>query len=310
MHIVVALALPDVVAFDLSIPAQIFGHREERDRYEFVVSAPRTGPVPSTTGFSVEATAGLDALTAADTIIVPGYWPPKDPPSDVAAALVAAARRGARIASICIGAFALAYAGLLDGLEATTHWQHANELANRFPAVQVMPNRLFVDEGSILTGAGVAAGIDLCLHMYRNDHGADAAAAVASRMVVSLNRPGGQAQHTPRGAPRSSAGDMAETCQWAAARLREPLTVADLAAHAGASPRTLARRFVEETGMTPLRWITAQRVIEARRLLESTSLSIDDVAAESGLGTAADLRLQLAREISTTPTAYRAAFRR
>jgi transcriptional regulator GlxA family with amidase domain len=308
MHTIVALALPDVVAFDLSIPAQIFGHREERDRYEFAVCARHAGPVPSTTGFSVEATTGLDALSTADTIVVPGYWPPKDPPPDVAAALQAAARRGARIASICIGAFALAGAGLLDGHEATTHWQHADELASRFPAIRVLPNRLFVDQGSILTGAGVAAGIDLCLHMYRNDHGADAAAAVANRMVVFLNRPGDQAQHAPRPAPRPPAGNMAETCQWAATRLSEPLTVAGLASHAGVSPRTLARRFAEETGMTPLRWITAQRVLEARRLLETTDLSIDDVASRSGLGTAANLRLQLARDISTTPTAYRAAF--
>lgn len=310
MHTVTALALPDVVAFDLSIPAQIFGHRDERNHYRFTVCAQRPGPVPSTTGFSIDATAGLEALGTADTIIVPGYWPPKDPPPQVADALAAAARRGARVASICIGAFALAGAGLLDGLEATTHWQHADELASRFPAVRVLPNRLFVDEGTILTGAGVAAGIDLCLHMYRDDHGADAAAAVASRMVVFLNRPGDQAQHTAPPGPRPAAGDMAETCQWAAARLAEPLTIADLAARARVSPRTLARRFTEQTGMTPLRWLTVQRIIEARRLLESTDLSVDDIAARSGLGTAANLRLQLARELSTTPTAYRAAFRR
>jgi transcriptional regulator GlxA family with amidase domain len=310
MHTVAALAIADVVVFDLAIPAQIFGHRDERDRYAFTVCAQRPGLVPSTTGFGVEATAGLDALATADTIVVAGYWPPKDPPAEAAAALRAAAARGARIASICVGAFALAGAGLLDGREATTHWEHADELAGRFPAVRVSPNRLFVDEGTILTGAGVAAGIDLCLHMYRCDQGAEAAAAVARRMVVFLNRPGDQAQHTPRPAGRPAAGDIAETCQWAAARLAEPLTVADLAAHAGVSPRTLARRFADETGLPPLRWITAQRVLEARRLLETTGLGIDDVAARSGLGTAANLRLLLAREMSTTPTAYRAAFRR
>ena len=309
MHTVVALALPDVVAFDLSIPAQIFGHLEERDRYAFTVSAQRAGSVPSSTGFSIEATADLDALAQADTVIVPGYQPPKDPPPDVVAALQEASRRGARIASICIGAFALAGAGLLDGREATTHWQHTDELASRFPAVRVRPNRLFVDEGIILTGAGVAAGIDLCLHMYRKDHGAEAATAVANRMVVSLNRPGGQAQHTPRHTPSPAGEDIAETCQWAATHLKEALTVADLARHARLSARTLARRFTEETGMAPMRWIAAQRVLEARRLLESTDLSIDDVAAESGLGTAANLRIHFTREISTTPTAYRAAYR-
>jgi transcriptional regulator GlxA family with amidase domain len=310
MHNVVALALPEVVAFDLSTPAQVFGHREERERYQFSVCAEEPGPVTSTTGFAVTATAGLQALATADTVMVPGYWPLTEPSAPVVSALTEAARRGARIASICIGAFALAGAGLLDGREATTHWQHADELAMRFPAVRVSPNLLFIDEGDILTSAGVAAGIDLCLHMYRADHGAEAASAVANRMVVSLNRPGGQAQHTPRRAPGPSPGDMAETCQWAAARLREPLTVADFARHARMSPRTLARRFVEQTGMTPLQWITAQRVIEARRLLETTELSIDDVAARSGLGSAANLRLHLAREVTTTPTAYRAAFRR
>ena len=310
MHNVVALALPDVVAFDLAIPAQVFGHTEERDRYAFTVCARRAGSVPTSTGFSIEATAGLSALAAADTIFVPGYQPPKDPPPDVVAALRAASRRGARIASICIGAFALAGAGLLDGLEATTHWQWADELASRFPAVRVSPNLLFVDEGSILTGAGVAAGIDLCLHMYRNDHGAEAAAAVANRMVVSLNRPGGQAQHTPRHTGSPVGEDMAELCQWAAAHLKEPLTIADLARQANVSPRTLARRFADTTGTAPMRWITVQRVLEARRLLESTDLSVDDVALESGLGSAANLRLHFAREISTTPTAYRDAYRR
>lgn len=310
MHNVVALALPDVVAFDLSIPAQVFGHTEERDRYAFTVCARRAGSVPTSTGFSIEATHGLSALARADTIFVPGYQPPKDPPPDVVAALRAASRRGARIASICIGAFALAGAGLLDGLEATTHWQWADELASRFPAVRVSPNLLFVDEGSILTGAGVAAGIDLCLHMYRNDHGAEAAAAVANRMVVSLNRPGGQAQHTPRHIGSPAGEDMAELCQWAASHLKEPLTIADLARQANVSPRTLARRFADTTGTAPMRWITVQRVLEARRLLESTDLSVDDVALESGLGTAANLRLHFAREISTTPTAYRDAYRR
>ena len=311
MHNVVALALPDVVAFDLSIPAQIFGHREERDRYAFTVCAPHPGPVPSTTGFSIEAAAGLSALETADTVIVPGYWPPKNPPSAAAAALRAAARRGTRIASICIGAFALAGAGLLDGLEATTHWQHADELAARFPAVRVSPNRLFVDQGTILTGAGVAAGIDLCLHLYRADHGADAAAAVARRMVVFLNRPGDQAQHAPQSAPHPAGGSgMGPTCAWALAHLAEPLTVADLAARAAVSPRTLARRFAAETGLTPVRWLTVQRVLEARRLLETTDLGVDDVARRSGLGTAANLRLVLAREVAATPTAYRAAFRR
>src|SRR5215469_14152323 len=200
MHNVVALALPEVVAFDLSIPAQVFGHREERERYQFSVCAEEPGPVPSTTGFAVTATAGLEALATADTVMVPGYWPLTEPSAPVVSALTEAARRGARIASICIGAFALAGAGLLDGRDATTHWQHADELAMRFPAVRVAPNLLFIDEGDILTSAGVAAGIDLCLHIDRGDHGAEAAAAVANRMVVSLNRPAARPSTRP-GAP-------------------------------------------------------------------------------------------------------------
>ncbi|MCU1683734.1 MAG: transcriptional regulator, AraC family with amidase-like domain [Amycolatopsis sp.] len=309
MHKVVALALGDVVAFDLSIPAQIFGHRTERERYEFTVCGERAGSVQSTTGFAVRATAGLDALTSADTVIVPGYHPIDDPSPRVARALRAAAERGARIASVCTGAFALAGAGLLDGRTATTHWQDAAELASRFPRVRVSPDVLYVDEGQLLTSAGVAAGIDLCLHLYRNDQGAAAAAEVAQRMVVALHRVGGQAQHLRRTLPETGTGGLAETCDWAVDHLDRPLTVYQLAQHAGYSPRTFARRFRAEIGMTPLRWLTAQRLLEARRLLESTDLSIDEVARLCGLGTAANLRLHLARDATTTPTAYRTAFR-
>src|SRR5262249_25695545 len=176
MHRVVAVAVPEVVAFDLSIPAQIFGHISERHRYRFTVCAQEPGLIDTTTGFALYANAPLDAVRSADTVIVPGFMPLHDPGPAVAAALRDAAERGARIASVCIGAFALAAAGLLDGRQATTHWEHAEELAVRYPAVRVNPGVLYVDEGQILTSAGVAAGIDLCLHMVRNDHGAAAAA--------------------------------------------------------------------------------------------------------------------------------------
>jgi transcriptional regulator GlxA family with amidase domain len=189
VHHVVALALPDVVAFDLSVPAQVFGHRTERGRYAFTVCAQRPGPVPSTTGFALQAGAGLAALRTADTVIVPGFWPLDDPPRAVLDALRHAAARGARVASVCTGAFALGAAGLLDGRVATTHWQHAAEFAGRFPAVRLRPDALYADEGQLLTSAGVAAGIDLCLHLYRNDHGAEAAAGVARRMVAAVHRP-------------------------------------------------------------------------------------------------------------------------
>ncbi|HEY3980567.1 MAG TPA: helix-turn-helix domain-containing protein [Streptosporangiaceae bacterium] len=308
MHHVVALALPDVVAFDLSVPAQVFGHRTERERYAFTVCAERPGIVPSTTGFALQAAAGLEALRTAGTVIVPGFWPLDDPPPAVLDALRHAAARGARVASVCTGAFALAAAGLLDGHGATTHWQHAAEFAARFPAVRLRPDALYVDEGQLLTSAGVAAGIDLCLHLYRNDHGAEAAAGVARRMVAAVHRPGGQAQFVQRPIPRRGAG-LAGTCAWAVSEIERPLTVTELARHAGFAPRTFARRFLAETGMTPRRWLTAQRLLEARRLLEATDLTVDEIARRCGLGTAANLRLNLARDAATTPSAYRSAFR-
>ncbi len=308
MHRVVALALPEVVAFDLTIPAQVFGHRDERERYSFTVAAERAGPVPSTTGFAVQAPHGLEALASADTVIVPGYVPHDPPSPPVLRALRSAGRRGARVVSVCTGAFALAAAGLLDGLRATTHWRDAGELAARHPEVEVDPDVLYIDAGAVMTSAGVAAGIDLCLHLVRTDHGEQAAAGVARRMVVAPHREGGQAQFLQRPLPPPGTG-LAATCTWALGRLDQPLTVADLARHAGWAPRTFARHFGVETGTTPLRWLAAQRVLEARRLLEATDLPVDQVAARCGLGTAANLRLHLARDADTTPTAYRRAYR-
>jgi transcriptional regulator GlxA family with amidase domain len=304
MHRIVALALPDVVAFDLSVPAQIFGHRDEQDRYEFTVCAQRPGPVPTTTGFSIETTAGIDALTTADTVIVPGFFPLDAPPEPVLEALRNAS---GRMVSVCTGAFALAAAGRLDGRTATTHWRDADELAARFPKIDVRPDVLYVDEGDVLTSAGVAAAIDLCLHLYRTDHGADHAARVARRMVVAPHRSGGQAQFVDRPIPDGTG--LADTCAWVVRRLHEPTTVDDMARHAGYAPRTFARHFRAETGLTPLRWLTAQRLLEARRLLEATGLPVDEIARRCGLGTAPNLRLHLARESATTPTAYRTAFR-
>jgi transcriptional regulator GlxA family with amidase domain len=307
MHRVVALALPDVVAFDLAIPAQVFGHRDEAD-YAFAVCAAQAGPVPSTTGFPVQAPSGLEALSRADTVVVPGYAPHDPPAPDVVDALRTAADRGARMVSVCTGAFALAAAGLLDGRRATTHWRDATELAARHPAVEVDADVLYVDEGQVLTSAGVAAGIDLCLHLVRQDLGEEAAARIARRMVVAPHRDGGQAQFLQRPLPPAGSG-LAATTAWARARLAEPLTVADLARHAGWAPRTFARRFLAETGTTPLRWLAAQRLAEARRLLETSDLPVDQVAARCGLGTAANLRLHLARDAGTTPSAYRRTYR-
>jgi AraC family transcriptional activator FtrA len=307
LHSVVALALPDVVLFDLAIPAQVFGHRSEIERYRFAVAAPVPGPVPCTTGSTVHAEHGLEALSTADTVVVPGYWPLAPPGNDVRTALRAAAARGARVVSVCTGAFALAAAGLLDHRRATTHWHHTDELADRHPAVTVDPDVLWVDEGQVLTSAGVAAGIDLCLHLVRIDHGSEAAVRIARRMVVAPHRDGGQAQWLQRPVPPPGRG-LSATCAWALEHVHEPLTVADLARHAGWAPRTLARRFVAETGMAPLRWLTAQRLRHARHLLEASDLPVQEIATRCGLGTAANLRLHLARDADTTPTAYRAAY--
>ena len=308
VHRVVILAIAEVVAFDLAIPAQIFGHREERGRYSVSVCAENARVVPSTTGFGLTVDGDLSLLTTADTIIVPGYWPLVDPSPAVCAGLRAAAARGSRIASICVGAFALAAAGLLDGRLAATHWQEAGELQKRFPRVDVRSDVLYIDEGDVLTSAGVAAGIDLCLHMYTLDHGASEAARVSRRMVAPLHRAGGQAQFIERPLPTSPADSaIGDACLWAHGRLSHPLTVASMADYAHMSPRSFARRFRAETGSTPRQWLSHQRVLEACRLLESTRLAVDEVARRSGLGGPDNLRLHVLRQTGRTPTAYRAS---
>ena len=210
--------------------------------------------------------------------------------------------------SICTGAFALAAAGLLDGRRATTHWRYAARLAAMFPAVTVDPDVLFVDEGDVLTSAGVAAGIDLCLHIVRADFGAEVANAIARRIVVAPHRDGGQRQFIQRPLPADGGQGLGETREWMLQRLQAPLTVDAMARHARYSPRTFARRFQAETGTTPMQWLIRQRVVEAQRLLEHTSLGVDAVAARSGLGTAAALRKHFARCVGTSPSAYRRAF--
>jgi len=309
MHEIVVLAVDSVVAFDLSIPAQIFGHRDERHRYRLTVCAEQPGPVQTSTGFAIVAGAGLAALRRADTVIVPGF---ENTGAEIAPAVVAAVRaadrRGARMVSICTGAFALAAAGLLDGRRATTHWRYAERLARAFPRVTVEPDLLYVDEGDILTSAGVAAGIDLCLHLVRRDHGAEAANAVARRMCVAAHRDGGQAQFAEHPLPPAEGDGLAATRAWMDARLGEPLTVAEMARHAGYSPRSFARRFRAETGTTPLQWLIARRVRAAQRLLEASALSVEEVGARCGFGGAIGLRQHFSRVVGTSPTAYRRAF--
>jgi transcriptional regulator GlxA family with amidase domain len=310
MHRVVALALDEVVAFDLSIPAQVFGHRDERDRYDFAVCGERRGAIRTTTGFDVVATHGLGALRRADTIVVPGIWDlDAVPPDRALSALRAADRRGARLVSICTGAFVLAAAGVLDGRRVTTHWRDAAALRSRYPQLDVDPDVLYVDEGRVLTSAGVAAGIDLCLHLVARDHGAEAAAAIARRMVVAPHRGGGQAQFVERALPPASGDGLQATREWMLERLDRPLSVREMARHAARSERSFARHFRAETGTTPLRWLHEQRLLHARRLLEQSDLPIEQVAASSGFGTATTLREHFGRAVHTTPTAYRRAFK-
>jgi AraC family transcriptional regulator, transcriptional activator FtrA len=234
----------------------------------------------------------------------------RGPPTRLVEALRRSYRSGARIVSLCSGAFVLAAAGLLDGRRATTHWMYAGELAGRFPEVEVDPNVLYVDQGRILTSAGTAAGIDLCLHLVRLDYGAEVANAFARRMVVPPHRDGGQAQYvrTPV-AKGPGEGPLMQTLEWAIANLGLPLTVADMSHHARMSARTFARRFREVTGTTPLRWVLKQRVLAAQRRLESSEDPVERVAQDCGFGTSATLRLHFGREVGVSPTRYRETFK-
>ncbi|MFJ3639707.1 GlxA family transcriptional regulator [Streptomyces sp. NPDC090108] len=307
-HQVMVLVLEGALPLDVGIPTQVF-HSRAGLPYELTVCGVAAGTVPSDEGFGYTVPHGLDALDRADTVIVPGYAPAGRPiPAAVHDALRSAHARGARIASICYGAFALADAGLLAGRRATTHWDTADLLALRHPDIVVEPNVLFVDEGSVLTSAGVAAGIDLCLHMVRSDLGVSAANDIARRLVTAPHRSGGQAQYVPRSSPAPHGDTLAATREWALTRLHEPLTAAEFAAHARMSPRTFMRRFTEETGDTPLQWVLRARVDAARALLETTRLPVDQIAERVGLGTGSNLRLRFRRILDVSPSEYRAAF--
>jgi AraC family transcriptional activator FtrA len=312
MHRVAGLCLEGTVVFDLAAPAQVLMSATRaggEPLYRVSTCSAGGKEVTTTTGFTLTPQGGLEALAEAETILVPGYAAIFDPPpAAVLKALREAAARGARVLSVCTGAFALAHAGLLDGRRATTHWAWADELAARFPAVRVEPASLYVDEGDVMTSAGLSTGIDLALHVVRKDFGAAVGATAARRMVAPPHREGGQAQFIERPA-EDGIGSLEETRRWAAERLSEPLDVAAMARHAAVSPRTFARRFREETGTTPLQWLLSQRVVEARRLLEETDLSVEAIAWRAGFGTAASLRDHFRRATSTTPTAYRRSFR-
>jgi transcriptional regulator GlxA family with amidase domain len=312
-HLVAVLALDGVVALDLGVPSQVFGSARYPDLkrlYEVHVCTPDGGPVRSAAGFSILPDHGLDLLARADTVIVSGLHVRSRQLAGTARvrdALRAAAGR-ARIMSICTGAFVLAAAGLLDGRPATTHWAHAQRFRDLYPEVKLDPDVLFVDDGDVLTSAGVAAGIDLCLHVVRSDHGSEVANRAARRCVVPPWRDGGQSQFIERPVPAATGTTTASTRAWAAGRLHEALALSTMAKHARMSLRTFTRRFREETGMSPGRWVTLQRVEHARQLLETTDLPIDAVAQQAGFGTAASLRQHMHAAVGVAPNAYRRAF--
>jgi transcriptional regulator GlxA family with amidase domain len=278
------------------------------------VCTPDGAPVRSAAGFRVLADHGLEALDGADTVVVAGITDRqllRDGRLDagVSVALRAATARGVRIMSICTGAFVLAAAGLLDGRPATTHWYYAGQFRRLFPAVRLDPDVLFVDDGQVLTSAGVAAGVDLCLHVVRHDHGSAVANQAARRCVVPPWRAGGQSQFIPRTVPESVASATTPAREWALHHLDEPLDLGTLAAQVQMSVRTFTRRFREETGLSPAKWVAQQRVERARLLLETTDLPIDAVARRSGFGTGAALRQQLGTSLGVAPSAYRNTFR-
>jgi transcriptional regulator GlxA family with amidase domain len=316
-HRVAVLALDRVVPFDLGIPARVFGaaHGPDGERlYEVVTCSIGGAPVRTSADFTIVVDHDESVLAAADTVIVATQEPEgrlRDEgvlPEAVAGAL-ATVPPETRLVTICTGSFVLAAAGLLDGMPATTHWMQAERFRRLFPRVDLRPDVLFVDNGRTLTSAGGAAGVDLCLHIVRADHGSDVANAAARRCVVPPWREGGQAQFIEHPVPAYSTASTASTREWALARLHTPLTLAQLAEHAQMSVRTFTRRFRAEVGMSPNRWIAQQRVDRARSLLETSDLPVETVARETGFGSAALLRLHLRAAIGVSPQAYRRTFR-
>lgn len=303
-HLVAVVALDDVIPLDFAIPVEVFSSAGYRVR----VCAPRRR-VRTTVGFGITPDADLRGLADADSVVLPGFRP-HDAAIDpaVVTALSRAHQRGARMMSICVGAFGLAQAGVLDGRRATTHWHHTAELARAFPAVAVQPDVLYVDDGDVLSSAGVSSGMDLCLHVVRRDLGADVALRVSQELVTAPHRDGNQAQFIDRPIQAPAAGPIGDLCAAIVADPGHEFTLAEMAERCAMSTRTLSRRFREATGSSPLKWVLDRRMDEARRLLETTDLSVDQVAEHSGFVTALNLRAHFRRRIDTTPTAYRHRF--
>jgi transcriptional regulator GlxA family with amidase domain len=313
MHTVAAVVDQGALTFDFAIPCEVFGldRSDIADPwYEFLVVAAGERRIRTQTGFYLEATHGLRALGRADTIVVPGWADPDlEPSRALTRALIAAYDRGARLVSVCTGAFVLAAAGLLDGRRATTHWMYADLLQERHPHVRVDSSVLYIADDRVMTSAGTAAGIDLCLHLVAQDHGVDAAAAVARRMVMPLYRSGGQAQYVDTPIAPETADRLNTLAAWGRAHLSDGVSVDDLARHGAVSPRTLNRHFRATTGMPPGEWLQRERLRLAQRLLESTDDPVERVARRAGYDTSTTMRAQFALRLQTSPRAYRRTFR-
>ncbi|MFC4054461.1 GlxA family transcriptional regulator [Actinomadura syzygii] len=315
MHRVVVLALDGVYPFELSIPVRLFGAAVSADGeplYEVMTCSVDGGPVRTNADFDLAVRHGPELVRTADTLVIPPCAYDLNGPARLPGPLagtLGALRPGTRLVSICTASYVLAAAGLLDGRPATTHWRDAARFQREFPKVRVDPDVLFVDDGDVLTAAGVAAGIDLCMHIVRRDQGSEVANGVARRCIVPPWREGGQAQFIERPVPGPEAATTSATRAWALEQLHRPLALGELAKHARMSVRTFSRRFRDEVGMTPGQWLTQQRVERARRLLETTDLAVDRIAAEAGFGTAASLRQHLVATIGVPPSTYRQTFR-
>jgi AraC family transcriptional activator FtrA len=298
--------------FGLSLAAEVFDLSRPPDVttwYEFLTCAIEPGPIAVDAGYEITVAHNLAALQTADTVIIPGWNACRSSPAPILDGLRAAHEQGARILAICSAAFLLAEAGLLSGRRATTHWLYAAELTERYPDVEVDASVLYIDHGDVATSAGMAAGIDLCLQVVRTDHGAACAADVARRMVMPPHREGGQAQYIRPAWVRRENNPLGPVLDWAVSDLSQPLTVATLARRAGMSTRTFVRRFQEEIGESPGKWVLNQRVGAAQQLLEHSSLPVEAIARRVGFATAVNLRRSFHRRVGVTPAVYRRTFR-
>ncbi|MFC4699058.1 GlxA family transcriptional regulator [Glaciecola siphonariae] len=311
MHQIAVLALPEFVPFDLSIPCEIFAYTSlHNSQALYNVKVCSHAPQVTSKAFSITTNAGLHALETADTVIIPGVENMGQPVSDaVLESIRRAHRRGVRIASICTGAFVLAQTGLLDGLRVTTHWAAGAELAKQYPKVEVDENVLYVDQGQIITSAGAAAGIDMCLHLVRKDYGAAVAANTARILVVPLERAGGQQQFIKHGVDPSSDA-MAYILDWIVKHIHTDITVDRLAKQANMSPRTFARKFMQQTGISPMKWINQTRIFRARELLETTDLSMEHISNTVGFNSAVSFRTSFKKHVGTSPSHYQSLYRK